>query len=207
MSTAPYSTRAVAKSGTQPPAEHHLTMAMTDAERAEFREMFNFSRRDGPIVPPLNAGANDRTNAAADTRDRDELKYMMDLLRLNASEAELTRMMTEVDTDGSGDVDFDEFVAIMSRTVPFPVPATTLRASLAMFEDEQNKGCCSTDMLRQALFYHCASSMADGGAEIEHLLSCVDPTNTGTINIEDFMKMITHAEQVTAAAAVGRRSP
>ena len=52
----------------------------------------------------------------------------MDILRLNPTEAELDAMMYEVDTDGSGDVDFDEFVDVMSRTTEFDLPSSKLLA-------------------------------------------------------------------------------
>jgi calmodulin len=166
-----------------------LTAAITDAERAEFREMFNFARRQGN---------------AKDTRDREELRYMMETLRLNPSKAELDAMMKEVDTDGSGDVDFDEFVDVMSRTTPFAIPATKVRAAMRFFGDEHREGFCATDVLRDAIAYHCADELREEGLDedyVDYLLSRLDPGATGAIKAEDLLSVIEASEKAVAGLA------
>ena len=166
--------------------------AITDAERAEFKEMFDFCKKE---------------NNNKDTRDRQELKYLMDILRLNPTEAELDAMMYEVDTDGSGDVDFDEFVDVMSRTTEFDLPSSKLRASFKLFEDEQKEGFCSTELLRSAILYHCKDELrnpsdseyeVDDWDEAGYLLSKLDPSSTGMIKIEDIMSVIVQSENAIA---------
>jgi calmodulin len=169
-----------------------FTTAITESERKEFREMFNFCKREGNTK---------------ETRDRAELKVMMDTLRLNPTEAELDAMMLEVDTDHSGDVDFDEFVDVMSRTKPFPLPSAKLRQSFKFFEDEVKEGFCSTELLRDAILYHCKDEIQnpsdseyafDEWDEASYLLSKLDPARTGMIKIDDLMSVIEQSEKAVA---------
>jgi Ca2+-binding EF-hand superfamily protein len=132
----------------------------------------------------------------------------MDILRLNPTEAELDAMMFEVDTDGSGDVDFEEFVDVMSRTMPFDLPSSKLRAAFRLFEDDQKEGFCSTEILREAILYHCKEEMQKPtGADYEldfewdepgFLLSKLDPSKTGMLKIDDLMSVIVQSEKAVA---------
>ena len=169
-----------------------FTTAITENERKEFREMFNFCKREGNTK---------------ETRDRNELKDMMDTLRLNPTEAELDAMMIEVDTDNSGDVDFDEFVDVMSRTKPFHLPSSKLRQSFKFFEDETKEGFCSTELLRDAILYHCKDEIQNPSDseyafedwdEASYLLSKLDPGKSGMIKIDDLMSVIEQSEKAVA---------
>lgn len=155
------------------------TTAISAQELKEFREMFNFARR----------ADNHR-----DTRDRGELKYLMDVLNLNPTEEELDNMMKEVDADNSGDVDFEEWCAVMSKTTPFHVPSGKLRQALRMFQHEEREGFCSNQVLKDAIEYYCADQL-HGDGELDGLLTKLDPGRSGTIKIDDFMSIIEQSEK------------
>ena len=44
-----------------------------------------------------------------------ELGEVMGKLNMNPTDAELTDMVNEVDTDGNGDIDLPEFISLMAR--------------------------------------------------------------------------------------------
>ena len=44
-----------------------------------------------------------------------ELGEVMRKLNMNPTDAELTDMVNEVDTDGNGDIDLPEFISLMAR--------------------------------------------------------------------------------------------
>lgn len=67
----------------------NLQKRLTEQELREFKEIFDLVDRDG-----------------GGTISRDELQNLMDTLGVKPSEEQLDQMMAEVDTDGSGDIDF-----------------------------------------------------------------------------------------------------
>ena len=73
---------------------------LSEDEVAEFREIFNLVDRDG-----------------GGSITASELGELMDTLGIDASPEEIEAMIKEIDQDGDGDIDFEEFVAVMSRKV------------------------------------------------------------------------------------------
>jgi len=71
---------------------------LSPEQLAEFREAFSVFDKDGD-----------------GTISEKELGTVMRALGLNPTEEELTQMVQEVDTDGNGEVDFDEFCSMMIR--------------------------------------------------------------------------------------------
>jgi calmodulin len=148
--------------------QHHLT----EEERAEFREIFDLVDEDkgGSI-------------------SREELKKLMITLRLKPTEEELDAMMKEVDSDGSGDIDFDEFVTVMSRRVQADYTPEQLRSAFKVFEtDTVPVGYVSTEVLEHALTTYGTDKLSH--EEASELLSTVDPEGTGKINYMEFISMM-----------------
>ena len=69
-------------------------------EIAEFREIFN--------LVDLDHGGS---------IDAEELGSLMDLLGMNATEDEIEAMVNEIDTTGEGEIEFRDFVTVMSKKV------------------------------------------------------------------------------------------
>lgn len=148
--------------------QHHLS----DEERAEFKEIFDLvdEDRSGQI-------------------SKNELKKLMETLRLHPTEEELTAMMKEVDADGSGDIDFDEFVTVMSRRVQADYTPEQLKSAFKVFEtDNVPPGYVSTEVLEHALTTYGSDKLT--GDEASELLSTVDPEGTGKINYMEFINMM-----------------
>lgn len=148
--------------------QHHLS----DEELAEFREIFD-------LVDEDKGGSISRA----------ELKKLMITLRLKPTEEELDAMMKEVDADGSGDIDFNEFVTVMSRRVQADYTPEQLRSAFKVFEtDTVPAGYVSTEILEHALTTYGSDKLAP--EEAAELLATVDPEGTGKINYMEFINMM-----------------
>jgi calmodulin len=148
--------------------QHHLT----EEELAEFREIFDLVDEDkgGSI-------------------SKHELKKLMETLRLKPTEEELNAMMREVDTDGSGDIDFNEFVTVMSRRVQADYTPEQLKSAFKVFEtDNVPPGYVSTEVLEHALTTYGTDKLST--EEAQELLATVDPEATGKINYMEFINMM-----------------
>lgn len=148
--------------------QHHLT----EEERAEFKEIFDLVDED-----------------KGGTISKAELKKLMETLRLHPTEEELTSMMKEVDADGSGDIDFNEFVTVMSRRVQADYTAEQLKSAFKVFEtDNVPPGFVSTEVLEHSLTTYGTDKLTP--EEAAELLSTVDPEGTGKINYMEFIAMM-----------------
>ena len=75
-------------------------MNLTDQEIAEFREVFNLVDIDG-----------------GGSISAEELGKLMEIVGIKATPEELADMIAEIDVDGNGDIDFDEFLLVMTKQV------------------------------------------------------------------------------------------
>ncbi|KAM3141861.1 hypothetical protein pb186bvf_005947 [Paramecium bursaria] len=71
---------------------------ITEAQKDEFRAAFRLFDKDGD-----------------GTISTSEIGNIMRQLGINPSQAELNEMINEVDVDGNGEVDFDEFCIMMTK--------------------------------------------------------------------------------------------
>eukprot|EP00092_Neocalanus_flemingeri_P072744 GFUD01089609.1.p1 GENE.GFUD01089609.1~~GFUD01089609.1.p1 ORF type:complete len:113 (+),score=39.08 GFUD01089609.1:133-471(+) len=71
---------------------------LTDEQTAEFREAFALFDKDGD-----------------GTISTQELGTVMNSLGQKPTPAELETMIKEIDTDGNGEIDFDEFLTMMAK--------------------------------------------------------------------------------------------
>ncbi|CAI2377112.1 unnamed protein product [Moneuplotes crassus] len=71
---------------------------LSETQLEEFKEAFSLFDKDGD-----------------GTVDTNELGQVMRTLGQNPTEAELNEMIQEVDVDGNGEIDFEEFVGLMAK--------------------------------------------------------------------------------------------
>lgn len=64
----------------------------------------------------------------------------MTTLGIKASPEEIDLMVREVDEDGSGEIDFDEFVAVMSKKVDVPYSSDQVKQAFKTFENGAPSG-------------------------------------------------------------------
>jgi len=145
---------------------------LTPEELAEFREIFN--------LVDLDKGG---------TISKDELKQLMNTLGLKPSQEELNDMVNEIDADGNGEIDFDEFVTVMSRKVNTSYTPAQVKAAFKVFERDCPSGYVSMSALETALTTFGAEKLTLGDAQ--ELLSQIEPDENGLVNYVEFVNMMT----------------
>merc|ERR1712165_197587 len=111
------------------------TMAdsLTEEQIAEFKEAFSLFDKDG--------------DGKITTK---ELGTVMRSLGQNPKEEELNEMINEIDEDGNGTVDFDEFLIMMSKKIKENDSEEELREAFKVFDADGN-GYINAVELRQVM--------------------------------------------------------
>ncbi len=153
-----------------PGAQPHLSAE----ELQEFRELFDLVDLDhgGSISP-------------------DELGSLMETLGLKPNQEELDEMIREIDEDGNGEIEFDEFVQVMSRKVQPTFTQDQVKAAFKVFEQANSglpPGHVRTHVLERALTTYGVEKLSMD--EAQDLLSQIDPQNTGVVNYLDYVNMM-----------------
>lgn len=144
---------------------------LTDEELAEFREIFNLVDKDG-----------------GGTISKDELLELMETLGINASPEEVELMINEVDEDQSGEIDFDEFVAVMSRKVNSSYTAEQVKSAFKIFEGTAPTGYIKVGDLMTALTTYCSEKVTE--AQAAELISQLEPDTNGLVNYQEYVSMM-----------------
>lgn len=141
----------------------------SDAEIAKYQEAFNLFDKDG------NAKITQR-----------ELGQFMRKMGMVATEQELDDMINEVDADGSGYIDFPEFLALMARRVDEGDSEDDIRDAFRLFDREGN-GYLAVEEIK-----HVMQTLGDvmTGKEIEEMLSEADVDSEGQVNYEGTVSII-----------------
>jgi len=147
---------------------------LTDAELSEFREIFN--------LVDLDKGGS---------IDQGEVMQLMKTLGLRPNRAELAAMVDEIDQDGNGEVDFDEFVTVMSRQVSSTYTPAQVKRAFKLFERDCPSGFVSIKTLEQALTTYGTERLAL--ADAQELLAQLEPDDKGMVNYNDLVNMMTGA--------------
>ena len=143
-------------------------------ELAEFREIFKLVDRDG-----------------SGTITKEELGELMDTLGIDASAEEVDMMISEIDTDSNGSIDFDEFVAVMSRRVDATYSSSQVKDAFKLFSAGQQPGFITVDALIKSLTTYGADKMTKEQAE--ELVKQLEPDENGRINYEEYVNMMMSA--------------
>lgn len=135
-------------------------------ELGEFREIFNLVDRDG-----------------GGSISKEELGELMDTLGINASQEEIDLMINEIDTDNNGEIDFEEFVAVMSRKVNASYTPEQVKHAFKTFENEEDGGSTghvSVKALEKALVHYSTEKISTEQAQ--ELLGQLEADQDGMIN-------------------------
>lgn len=142
-----------------------------EAERIEeFREAFALFDKDGDGCITTS-----------------ELGTVMRSLGQDPSEEDLQDMINEVDVDGSGTIDFEEFIAMMEKKQMNSMDTEEeLRGAFKVFDKDGN-GYISATELR-----HVMTSLGEKltDEELEEMIREADTDGDGQVNYEEFAKMM-----------------
>merc|ERR1712166_1476830 len=144
---------------------------LSEEEIAEFREIFN--------LVDLDKGG---------TISKDELKQLMNTLGLKPTQEELNQMVDEIDSDGNGEIDFDEFVTVMSRKVNTSYTPAQVKGAFKVFERDCPSGFVSMAALERALTTYGSEKLSLNDAQ--ELLSQIEPDDSGMVNYVEFVNMM-----------------
>ena len=109
-----------------------------------------------------------------------ELGVVMKSLGQNPTEDELTDMINEIDEDGNGTVDFDEFLSMMIKKASCKDPYDELKEAFKVFDKDQN-GYISEAELKQVM-RQLGEELTD--EELQEMIREADEDGDGQVNYE-----------------------
>lgn len=144
---------------------------LSEEEIAEFREIFNLVDRDG-----------------GGEISKDELGELMDTLGIDATPEEIDAMIAEIDQDGSGSIDFEEFVAVMSRKLNATYTSDQVKTAFKVFEGECPSGFVKAENLVRVLTTYGIEKLSDEQAQ--DLVNQLEVDSNGLINYSVYVDMM-----------------
>ena len=142
---------------------------LTEEQVGEFKEAFELFDKDGD-----------------GTITTKELGIVLRSLGQNPTEAELLDMINEVDADGNGDVDFQEFMALMCGKMKDTENEEELIEAFKVIDRDGN-GLISASELRHVM-NNLGEQMTD--ADVDEMVRDADIDGDGHINYEEFVRMM-----------------
>ncbi|XP_028804226.1 calmodulin-like protein 11 isoform X3 [Neltuma alba] len=144
-----------------------MTDSLTEDQVADFREAFSLIDRDSDV---------------------DEMASIVQSLDGNPTKEEIREMITEVDIDGNGSIDFEEFLTIMGRKMKFQQENLTeeLKEAFKVFDRDED-GYISASELR-----HVMTNMGERltDEEAEQMIKEADLDGDGLVSYEEFARMM-----------------
>jgi len=141
---------------------------LTPEQLAEFKEAFSVFDKDGD-----------------GTISEKELGTVMRALGLNPTEEELTQMVREVDIDGNGEVDFDEFCEMMVKRMEDTDGDEEILEAFQVI-DRDGDGFITESDLRD-LLANLGEKVTD--EEVLDMIKEVDMDGDGKISFPEFVAM------------------
>lgn len=116
-----------------------------------------------------------------------ELAAVMRSLGQNPTEEELKEMIADVDEDGNGEIDFEEFLQMMSKKITTCDTEEEIRDAFRVFDKDGN-GLISSHELRQIMM-NLGEKLTD--EEVDEMMREADLNGDGQIDYEEFRFLMT----------------
>eukprot|EP01029_Cantina_marsupialis_P028283 TRINITY_DN775963_c0_g1_i1.p1 TRINITY_DN775963_c0_g1~~TRINITY_DN775963_c0_g1_i1.p1 ORF type:complete len:161 (+),score=54.48 TRINITY_DN775963_c0_g1_i1:87-569(+) len=143
---------------------------LSNEEIEEIREAFNLFDTDG-----------------SGSIDPKELKAAMQSLGFEAKNATIYQMIGDIDKDGSGNIDFDEFLDMMTAKMSDKDSKEDVRKVFNLFDDDQTGKVSLRNLKRVAK--ELGETMTDG--ELMEMIERADTDNDGEISFDEFYAIMT----------------
>ncbi|KAL4237816.1 hypothetical protein ACF0H5_002528 [Mactra antiquata] len=138
---------------------------LTEEQIAEFREAFSLFDKDGD-----------------GTMTTKELGTVMRSFGLDPSQRELQEMVAEVDVDGNGEIDFDEFLMMMAKKLNDVDHEAEMKEAFEIFDRENNGFITHADLK----FVMCQLGEKLTDEEVSEMLKEADVSERGKITWNEF---------------------
>ena len=118
--------------------------------------------------------------------DYRELKAAMKALGIQVKKEELKKMITDVDSDGSGSIEFPEFLEMMTAKMG---PSDTKEELAKVFESFDND---KTGQISFANLKRIAKELGEhlNDEELQSMLNHADKTGNGGVSMDDFYRLM-----------------
>ncbi len=135
----------------------------------EFKEVFSLFDKDGD-----------------GTIDTNELGTVMRALGQNPTSQEIDQMIEEVDVNGDGDIDFDEFCNLMIKKMRESEPEEELVEVFKIFDKDDNGKIDWYDL--KEVFKELGEKVTD--EDLKEMIEEHDNDNDKALNFEEFVRMM-----------------
>ncbi|CAN6582116.1 hypothetical protein ACFX13_034303 [Malus domestica] len=149
--------------------KHRMGEVLTEEQIVEFQEAFCLFDKDGDGCITI-----------------EELATAVKLLDPNPTEEELQNMISEVDVDGNGTIEFGEFLNLMARKMKENDADEELKEAFKVFDKDQD-GYISPNELRHVMV-NLGERLTD--EEVEQMIREADLDGDGLVNYEEFVRMM-----------------
>jgi calmodulin len=146
-------------------------MYLSDEELKEFKEIFNLVDTD--------QGGSIST---------EELGNLMETLGIKTTTEELKLMVSEIDANGNGEVDFDEFVQVMSRKVNADYNVDEVQKAFKVFAGNAPDGHILISDLEKALQNYGKDKLSE--EEAKSMVAQIESNADGFFNYGDYVSMM-----------------
>ncbi|CCI10237.1 hypothetical protein ABG067_006816 [Albugo candida] len=154
----------------QPEKKVYERPGITQDEIEEIREAFNLFDTDG-----------------SGTIDPKELKSAMQSLGFEAKNQIIYQMVADIDKDGSGNIDFDEFLDMMTAKMSDKNTREDIQKVFTLFDDDQTGKITLRNLKRVAR--ELGETMSD--AELLEMIERADTDQDGEIKPDEFYAIMT----------------
>merc|ERR550525_1749947 len=113
-------------------------------------------------------------------------------LGFDTSQDEIDRMIADVDDDGSGEIDFEEFLSMMTKKMLNRDPKEEMKMIFRFFDDDET-GKISISNLRRVA-QEAGERMTD--KDLQDMIEEADQDGDGEVNEEEFFRILKRLKMV-----------
>merc|ERR1712146_393307 len=142
---------------------------LTEEQKQEIKEAFDLFDTDG-----------------SGSIDAKELKVAMRALGFELKKEEIQKMISDVDDDGSGMGEFNEFLQMMSQKILNRDPKDVILKAFRLFDDDETGKISFKNLKRVAK--ELGERMTD--EELQEMIDEADCDGDGEVNEEEFLRIM-----------------